>query len=290
MLSEGRQRSRSFARKADALRFLTLVQADLLRGSYVDPGRSRTALSVYADLSLASLSVRPSTRRTYDSHLRTWILLALGARTLASITPTDIRALVRQLTEQLAPSTAHHVHGLLSSILRAAVEDGYLAKSPAARTGPRRGPRPPVRPLTVEQVQALLAATPDRFRVAVLLGAGRIGEVLGLPISAVNLPGRELVVSQQLQALPGQPLTLRPPKSSSSARTVPLPDVVVAGIVEHLRRCAPAGGQQDLLVRSVTGRPVWPRTFHSRIWRTATTQAGLPGVRFHQLRHFYAAP
>jgi hypothetical protein len=48
--AEGRQRSRSFARKPDALRFLALVQADLLRGSYIDPGRSRTALSLYADL------------------------------------------------------------------------------------------------------------------------------------------------------------------------------------------------------------------------------------------------
>jgi integrase len=105
----------------------------------------------------------------------------------------------------------------------------------------------------------------------------------------VHLTGRELVVSQQLQALPGQPLTLRPPKSSSSARTVPLPEVVAAAIVEHVRRWPPAGGEQDLLVRTVTGRPVWPRTFHSRIWRTATTQAGLPGVRFHQLRHFYAS-
>jgi hypothetical protein len=90
--AEGRQRSRSFARKPDARRFLTLVQADLLRGSYVDPGRSRTALSVYADLWLASLSVRPSTRRTYDSHLRTWILPALGSRTLArSPRPTCAR-------------------------------------------------------------------------------------------------------------------------------------------------------------------------------------------------------
>ena len=52
---------------------------------------------------------------TYDSHLRTWILPALGDRSLASLTPVDVRALVRQLTEQLAPSTARqHVHGLLS--------------------------------------------------------------------------------------------------------------------------------------------------------------------------------
>jgi hypothetical protein len=68
---EGRQRSRSFAIKAEAVRFLALVQADLLRGSYLDPGRSRTALSVYARQWLESLSVRPTTRLVYDSHLRT---------------------------------------------------------------------------------------------------------------------------------------------------------------------------------------------------------------------------
>ncbi len=81
-------------------------------------------------------------------------------------------ALVRQLTERLAPSTARHVHGLLSTVLRAAVEDGYLARNPAARIGPRRTPRPLVRPLTVGQVQPVIDATPDRFRVVVLLGAG----------------------------------------------------------------------------------------------------------------------
>ncbi len=149
-----------------------------------------------------------------------------------------------------------------------------------------------VRPLSVGQVQALIEATPERFRVAVLLGAGcglRIGEVLGLRISAVDLDKQQLRVCAQLQALPGQPLALRPPKSASSVRTVPLPDTVAAAIVEHLRRWPPAGGADDLLVRTVTGRAVWPRTFHSRIWRTATTVAGLPGVRFQQLRHFYAS-
>ncbi len=148
---QGRQRPRSFARKPAAVRFLTLVQADLLRGSYVDPGRSRTALSAYAASWLASLSVRPSTRRTYHSHLRTWILPVLGGRMSASITPTDVRTLAWRLTDNLALSTAHPSHGLLSSVLRGAVEDGYLARNPA----PRTAPRPVVRPLTGRQVHAL---------------------------------------------------------------------------------------------------------------------------------------
>lgn len=265
---EGRQRSRSFALKAEAVRFLALVQADLLRGSYLDPGRSRTALSVYARQWLESLSVRPTTRLAYASHLRTWILPALGARPMISITPTDVRLLVRQLREQLAPSTALHVHGLLSSILRAAVEDGYLIRNPAARTAPPRPRRPALRPLTVEQVQALLDAVPDRYRVAVLLGAGcglRIGEVLGLTVDAIDLDGRELTVAWQLQALPGQRPTLRPPKSDSSIRTVPLPDTVTAAIQDHLHRWPITGGGPGpaLLIRTVTGRPVWRRSFHS---------------------------
>jgi integrase len=161
------------------------------------------------------------------------------------------------------------VHGLLSAILRSAVEDGYLARNPA-RTGPRRTPRPRVAPLTVGQVQALMDATPERFRVVVLLGAGcglRIGEALGLRVGEVDLEAGVLRVSAQLQALPGQPLALRPPKSFSSIRTVPLPETVAVAIAAHLRRWPPAAsdGQDALLVRTVSGRPVWPRTFHSRI-------------------------
>jgi hypothetical protein len=97
-----------------------------------------------------------------------------------------------------------------------------------------------------------------------------------------------VTVSRQLQALPGQGLALRPPKSHSSIRTVPLPDTVATAIIEHLTRW-PVADEEDLLVHTVTGRPVWPRTFHSRIWRHATDPAGLPVVRFHQLRHFYAS-
>ena len=95
-------------------------------------------------------------------------------------------------------------------------------------------------------------------------------------------------VARQLQALPGQGLVLRPPKSHSSIRTVPLPDTVATASRKHLARW-PAAGERDLLVRTVTCRPLWPRTFHSRIWRTATDTAGLPGVPFYQLRHFYAS-
>lgn len=78
--ADGRQRAQSFARKKDAQRFLALAGADLLRGSYVDPGLSRRSLRAYAEWWLPAQPIRESTRRCYDSQLRNWILPVLGHR------------------------------------------------------------------------------------------------------------------------------------------------------------------------------------------------------------------
>jgi hypothetical protein len=45
----GRQRSRSFARKVDAERFLTEIEAAKLAGRYIDPRLGRTRFAVLAE-------------------------------------------------------------------------------------------------------------------------------------------------------------------------------------------------------------------------------------------------
>jgi integrase len=297
--AEGGHRAKSFARKKDADRFLALVTADLLRGSYVDPGLSRRSLREYATVWLAAQPVRETTRRCYDSHLRNWILPALGHRSLQSLTPTDVRGLMRVVRERLAPMTAWHIHSLLATVLRSAVEDGWLRQSPCRRTAPPRPRRATPAPTSTQQVRALIGSLPERYRVAVWLGAGcglRVGEVLGLTLDDIDLDAQIIRVRCQLQAEPGGRLRLAAPKSEASIRTVPLPDTVAEAIREHLTRfsiseqsmLAPERFEQRLLIRGPRGGAGWPRTFHGRIWRTATTTAGLFGVRFHALRHYYA--
>jgi integrase len=287
--ADGRERSQTFARKGDAERFLVAIEADLLRGTYVDPQRAKLTLAAYAERWLQAQLLRPASRRTYEIYLRTRILPALGGRSLGSLTPTDVRGLLTTLQADLAPITVHHVHGLLATLLRAAVDDGYLARSPCARTAPGKGGRAEIRPLTVEQVRALIDALPERYRVAGLLGAGcglRVGEVLGLRAGAVRFAEREVAVVEQLQLLPGAPPRLVPPKTASSRRVVPLPDVVADAVRAHLDR-EPAAAD-ELLLRSRPGGPTWPNSFNDSVWRPATRRAALPGTRFHDLRHFYA--
>ncbi len=288
--ADGRERSQTFARKGDAERFLIAVEADLLRGTYVDPQRAKLTLAAYAERWLAAQPLRPSSRRTYEIYLRTRVLPVLGSRALGSLTPTDVRGLLRLLQEGLAAITVHHVHGLLATILRAAIDDGYLSRNPCARTAPGKGATSHVVPLAVEQVQAVIDALPGRYRVAAMLGAGcglRVGEVLGLRIGSVQLGGEgELKVVEQLQLLPGSPPRLVPPKTASSIRTVPIPGTVCEAIAGHLDRWPGEGA--GLLLRSSTGGAIWPNTFHASIWRPAARRAGLGAARFHGLRHFYA--
>jgi hypothetical protein len=59
---DGRQRSESFGRKVDAERFKTTVEADLLRGVYIDPDAGRRTLQAYGLSWLAAQTFGESTR------------------------------------------------------------------------------------------------------------------------------------------------------------------------------------------------------------------------------------
>ncbi len=67
--NDGKQRSKSFDRKADAQRFLATVEADKLRGTYVDPRAGKITLNEYAETFMAAQVWREGTRATAQSHV-----------------------------------------------------------------------------------------------------------------------------------------------------------------------------------------------------------------------------
>jgi integrase len=278
-----------FERKADAERFLTRVQSQVLDGSYIDPRQGHVLLRDYAAAWQAAQLHRPTTVLQVDAQLRNHVLPAFGDRPLASLRPTEIQAWVRNLSETLAPATVEVVYRLLSAILKDAVADHLIVRNPAQGVRLPRRPKAPIVPPTVDQVEAVTAALPDRYQGVVVLAAGtgmRQGECFGLTADRVDFLRRTITIDRQLLLLRGGPPQFGPPKTQASVRSVPLPDVVGSALASHLERWPE--GEHGLIFTNTTDRAI-RRNHFGEVWRSATARAGVKGLRFHDLRHFYAS-
>lgn len=80
--------------------------------------------------------------------------------------------------------------------------------------------------LTAEQVTELLDMTrEDRYHAIYVMAAStgmRLGELLGLKWSDINLDGRRLSVQRSLQRVTGRGLVFTDPKTAKSQRTIVL--------------------------------------------------------------------
>jgi integrase len=277
----GPQKTKQFARKVDAERHLVDVQHRLMSGTYVDPSASRMTLDAYAEVYLARQPWRRSTVALATNalgHARR----KLGDRPLGSIRKGDVQAAVSGL--ELAPGTVGLVFQHLNALLEAAADDGVIARNPA------RGVKLPARaggevvPPTVEQVAALAAASVDWFRPAVVLGAGlglRQAEASGLTVDRVLWLERSVRVDRQWITSRSR-AEFGPPKTKSSNRTIPASQWVLDELGAHV------GRRHEGFVLHRDGEPVRSRVFGYQ-WSRTTKVAGVPTMRYHDLRHAYAS-
>ena len=307
---DGRERSKSFPdrdrRAAEA--FLVTVEADKLRGSYIDPRAGRITLRRYASDWLAAQTFDESTREATESRLRVHVYPHLGDRGLGAIRPSHVQAWDRALQQQnVAPTYRRVLFANLSAIFAAAVDDERIAKNPcrAASVKPPRLVARKVTPWSREQVLQAHGALPRRYRVAATLAAGcglRQGEVFGLAVDDVEFLGRTLHVVRQVKIVRGQ-LAFALPKGRKT-RDVPLPDTVTTELAAHIAAFPPlavtlpwetprGNPSTALLVLYSRERTALNRRyFNSHVWKAALAAAGIQPSRdngMHALRHFYAS-
>jgi integrase len=289
---DGRERTKAFATKGDAVRYGASMEADAARGTYIDPRKGMMTVREYAETVWlpAQHHHARNTGKTYRAHLANQIFPLIGDRRIGAVTRTDIKSLVTALRalsgEPLAPGTVRTVFAVLRAMFAAAVDDEVIPVNPCTRVPLPRVRTVAVEPVTAAEVLAIMGAMPGRFRVAVALGAGaglREGEAFGLTVPRADFLRRRLHIRQQVQH--GQ---LAPLKSEKSERTVPADDWVLNAISAHLA-AGYGPGPDGVIMTSAAGRMV-PSTTFTDAWRRAVGAAAAPtGTRFHDLRHFYAS-
>ncbi|WP_418276399.1 tyrosine-type recombinase/integrase [Isoptericola jiangsuensis] len=318
----------TFLTKGDARAWLNRVHDSIARGEWEPPAEAAArrereeaeaaardiTFAEYADRWLERIATepgkgskmrKPATVMMYRGRVNNYLRERLGDTLVREIDTDVVRALTRDLVaipSRLRPDAPHNgVAGdaidVLKMILRAAVADGVLERMPDVATPQRKSVRhdqdhaPEDDVATPGQVEALYAAIPQPWRIAVLLAAWcqlRRGEVLGLQrrdiVWNIDRTAATLYVRRQKNGSTGG---LTDPKSETGVRSMAVPPLMIDRLREHLDERVGAGAKSPIVPTSVKGKEHMSASRWNSVWadRRAAV-AGLPeGYRFHDLRH-----
>jgi integrase len=223
-------------------------------------------------------------------NVRRHISPKLGGIPLSRLTPAHVQGLYAALErEGKSPATRRMAHCVLRRALRDALRWNMIAQNPCDRVSPPALARCEIAPLTQQQARTLLEAAQDnRYHALYVLAVAsglRLGELFGLQWEDVDLHAGTVSVRHTLAELRGK-LALTDPKTKRSRRQIELPGVAIAALHEHRKRMMAEGhaGSPFVFVNH-TGGPLRRSKFHRHEFKPLLKRAGLPRIRFHDLRH-----
>ena len=287
----GAQRSKVFARKVDAERWLTENEAAKLRGAWVDPAAGRARFGEWAERWFATTAaLRPTTRRDYRVLLDNQVLPAFAGARLADLDALAVREWLAGLVGGgLSAKRARKAHQVLAQVLDAAVDGGKLARNVAAGVKLPKVQRREMGFLDAVQVEQLADAIDPRFGTLVRFAAYtglRPCELVALRVGRLDLLRGTARVAEAAPEVAGR-LEWGGVKTHE-ARTVRLPRSLAEELGAYL--AGRPHGPDDLVFTAPLGGPLRESKFVPGYFKPAARAAGLPAtLRFYDLRHTAAS-
>jgi integrase len=210
-----RDAPQTFDTKRAADRWLVALEAEMLRGDWLDPEAGRIPLSAYADQWVRERELKPRTREEYARHLRLHVCPYLGSTPMSEVTPPHIRTWRSdRLAAGVGRSTVAKTYRILHAIFTTAVDDDLIRRNPCrirAASQDKSEERPTV---TLDQVFAIARAIQPRYRLLVLLATFaqlRFGELIALRRHHISVDKMELRVAKATAEMEdGTPARRRP--------------------------------------------------------------------------------
>ena len=276
--------------KSAVVERLARLRAQALDGMLSDAQR----LSVSAFLvrwleDVARPAVSPSTHQLYEGLIRLRISPMIGAVQLARLTPVHVQGMLGDMEKDGAsPRLRQMALGVLHQALGQALRWGMVPRNVCDAVIRPRAPRQTMQALAPVQVGQLLeAAKGDRLEALYVLAVTtglRQGELLGLQWEDVDFAGAVLHVRHTLHELNGR-LWIGEPKTRRARRQLDLPAIAVAALQGHRERMTSEAHLDGLVFCDTHGGPLRKSNLLRRSFLPLLRRAGLPAIRFHDLRH-----
>jgi len=293
-----RRQTRISAKTVKELKRLYTAELHTVQnGDYYETSNATLAEYLKHWLGAIEPTIRPSSHRRFSEVVNGRIVPALGNVKLADVSPLHVQELyARCLTTGLSSTTVALYHNVLHRALDQAVKWRMIARNVCDAVDPPREANPETKTWTTDEARSFLrlAASDDLAALWLLaLNTGiRRGELLALRWQDLDLDldRGALAIRRTLTRGTGA-LTFGEPKSKAGRRSLALPAVCVDALRAHRvtqleRRLSigPAWQDNDLIFERGDGSLLHPNSLLNAFFRL-TAAAGVPRIRFHDLRH-----
>ncbi len=265
--------------------------------------QSRVTLSEWLDewLGQMALTLRPSTLSHYRNDMEHHVKPYLGNKQLTQITAADLRKLYDALkrggrvnprpnqSKGLSSTTVHSIHTTLHHALKAAVEQRLIPANPADEVEPPKIVRKPMGILNDEQLERFKEEISkddvwhDFFYTELTTGL-RLGEICGLMWPDFEERSGTLQVSRTLHKEKDGRLVAGDTKTYAGTRKIVLPSSTAELLRVRKKKSFSPWIFHDPLHPEA---PINPSSAYRQLKKILAT-AGLPSIRFHDLRHTFS--
>ena len=248
----------------------------------------------------AKVKVRPSSHQTYRGYIDSHIKPNIGKIQLEKLASLDLQKLYKKLLEKgrvdrieskkqskgLSPKTVRNIHQIIASAMKLAKEQRLIAADPTEGCALPKLEHREMKTLPIEQLTSFLREAKESggfemYYVELATGLRR-GELLGLKWEDIDLERGDLRVKWQVARIDGE-IVEAPLKTKNAYRTLPLAEDTIQVLKQQKKKV----GSSPWVFPSPTGGPISPDSVLHMLHRVLK-RAGLPRVRFHDLRHTFA--
>jgi integrase len=236
------------------------------------------------------INVRASTWDMYRGHVEKHFEDVNDFRANRITTSRVEKFIVAKQTAGMNLTTLRKIIVTFNQIMQYAVRHKYIDHNPVRDAQRPKGQGElkdsALRVMTPAQIKCFLDTFKEQhhrtlFMLAIFSGA-RQGELLGLKWSDIDWDNNQIRIERTFNK--GQWYR---PKTKTSYRAIDLGPLTMKQLKMWKLACPP--NNFDLIFPSKAGTPMDESNLMNRIYRPALKRAGLPKMRFHDLRHTFAS-
>lgn len=236
------------------------------------------------------VSIRENTFKKYESDIKRYIIPHLGKRKVSSLKTSDIQNFYNNLLKDgKSHNLVRSVHLILHQSLSVAEREKLIASNPTQNTKIPKKESKPKNILNENQLDIFMEAIKedelwhDFFYTEITTGLRR-GELCGLKWCDFNEEKGQLKVERSVSSGTGGKIIIGEPKTEKGNRIILLPPSTAKMLAERKKEIKSEWIFPNFFDYN---KPILPSTAYQKL-KSILKKAGLPNIRFHDLRHTFA--